>query len=118
MIIIQYNNTQYSAMKSVGFIYTIKCRDISIQKYFICSNKTNKINKTDEETQHKYNCDNGHLFICNDNSYNSYNNHNNNMYKFIRENGGWDNWKFTIIEEFYCGEEMKRKEHYHFNKDL
>lgn len=102
-------------MKSVGFIYTIECKDISIQKGFICSIKINKPEQ--EEAWHKHNCDNGHRFICCKNDYyNWYNNHDTVMYKFIRENGGWDNWKMTIIEEFYCGEEMKIREHYYFNK--
>ena len=103
-------------MKSVGIIYTITCKDISIHESFICSTK---YTERYEAYRHKYNCDNGHLFKCNyytHTSYNWYNNHNTVMYKFIRENGGWDNWKFTIIEKFYCSEEMKRREHYNFNK--
>ena len=105
-------------MNPVGIIYTITCKDISIQEYFMCSTKyTEKY----EEKRHKHNCDNGHLFLCKNythTSYNCYNNLDNSLYKYIRDNGGWENWKFTVIEKFYCDEEMKKREHYHFNKNL
>lgn len=102
-------------MKQVGIIYSIVCKDNSIHNSFLCSRREKT--PEGEEARHKYNCDNGHLFNC-DKTYNWYSNHNNVMYKFIRRNGGWKNWKFTIIEEFYCDEEMRKKEHFYFNKNM
>lgn len=103
-------------MKPVGIIYKIQCKDNDT--LFIGSTKNTE---RYEAYRHKHHCDNGHLFLCKyytHTSYNWYNNLDNRMYKYIRANGGWDNWQFIVIEEFYCGEEMKKRQHYHFNKDL
>jgi hypothetical protein len=49
------------------------------------------------------------------NSYNNINNkeYNKYAYKFIRDNGGWDNWNMVQIEEFSCKNkrEAEAKEH-------
>ena len=48
-------------------------------------------NETSRRNSHKKECDNE-----TGKSYNYY------MYKYIRENGGWDNWNFEVIEKYPC----------------
>jgi hypothetical protein len=42
-----------------------------------------------------------HKECCNNEKSKSYNY---NVYKFIRENGGWDNWTMVEIEEYPCAD--------------
>lgn len=44
--------------------------------------------------------------------------HNFKVYKFIRENGGWDNWNIKIIEEFMCNNKREQflREKYWMNE--
>jgi hypothetical protein len=39
------------------------------------------------------------------------------MYNFIRNNGGWNNWSYRIIEELDCvsKQEAEKKEEYWIN---
>jgi hypothetical protein len=69
-------------------IYKICCRDTTIKDIYVGST----CNFTRRKARHKCNC-NGQ-----DNS---------KVYKFIRENGGWDNWDMIMIEEYKC--ENKRQ---------
>ena len=48
-------------------------------------------NEKSRQNSHKKDCNNE-----NGKAYNYY------MYKFIRENGGWDNWMFEVIEKYPC----------------
>ena len=56
-----------------------------------------------------------HRRVC---IYNIHKSHNQKPYRFIRENGGWDNWTFEILEEFSCNSkiEARNTEKVWFNK--
>lgn len=78
-------------------IYKICCKDPSIT-YEYYGHTTNK---TKRKQHHKYR--------YNDNKYN-----NMLLYKTIRENDGWENWDFLVIEEYPCENvnEAKLRERY------
>jgi len=71
-------------------IYKICCDDCD--DFYIGSTRNFRVRKN----QHKSDCNNP-----NNPSYNQKN------YKFIRANGGWQNWRVVVIEE--CGEDIKTK---------
>ena len=50
-------------------------------------------------THHEYERERKHKSDCNNENGEHYNTP---VYKHIRENGGWDNWKFEVIEEYPC----------------
>jgi len=64
----------------------------------------------DRKDQHKYRCE------CDDIAYS-----NMKVYKFIRENGGWNEWVFEMIEQYECENrrELEQREQYYMdiNKD-
>ena len=64
-------------------IYKIFCNDKSITDFYI--GKTN--NLATRKRQHKASCNREKAH-----GYNSC------VYKFIRDNGGWDNWSFETID--------------------
>ncbi len=66
------------------YIYKIYCNDDNVTDTYIGSTK----NIATRKYQHKCKCNNP-----NDRHYNL------KVYKMIRENGGWDNFTFVIIEE-------------------
>jgi hypothetical protein len=66
-------------------IYQITCKNPEIKDVYIGSSK----NYISRQYRHKYNC-------CNIKSPH----YNFKLYKFIRDNGGWDNWKMEILENF------------------
>ena len=68
-------------------IYKLCCKDPTIIDIYI--GHTTNFNQ--RKHNHKTNC-------CNNNS----KNHNLYVYKFIRENGGWENWSMIQIEEHNC----------------
>jgi hypothetical protein len=68
-------------------IYKLCCKDTSIIDIYI--GHTTNFNQ--RKHNHKTSC-------CNENT----KNHNLHVYKFIRNNGGWDNWTMIQIEEFNC----------------
>jgi hypothetical protein len=72
---------------SKTIIYQICCLDTSITDIYI-GQTTSFINR---KYNHKTHCNNqnGPLY-------------NKRLYKFIRENGGWVNWKMVQIEEYHC----------------
>jgi hypothetical protein len=47
----------------------------------------------------------------------NYKGYNYKVYKFIRDNGGWDNWIFKVIERFPCKNkiELVIRERYHYD---
>ena len=74
-------------------IYKIICKDETIIDCYV-GHTTNFIKRT---SQHKQNVKNNHPY---------------KVYKFIRSNGGWDNFKMEIVEHFPCetkGEAMVRE---------
>ena len=73
-------------------IYKIVCKDVNIKKSY-GGHTTNIIKR---RQQHKNR--------CNNENYSSYNFY---VYKFIRENGGWDNWEVVWNYDFPC--ETKRE---------
>jgi hypothetical protein len=64
-------------------IYKIYCIDPTISDIFVGS--TTSLNKV--ILSHKYKCRDGHP---------------GKLYSFIRQNGGWDNWTYEIIEFYPC----------------
>jgi hypothetical protein len=80
-------------------IYKLCCKDVSINDIYV-GHTTNFIQR---KHNHKINC-------CNKKS----NNHNLYVYKFIRENGGWDNWEMIQLEEYNCANrrESEMRERY------
>jgi len=63
-------------------------------------------NFTRRKSKHKYNCNN-------ENS----ENYNVSVYKYIRNNGGWDEWVMIPIEQYPCNnkDELKIRERYHID---
>lgn len=79
-------------MSETYTIYKIICKDLSIEDCYVGSTK-NLRNRTSE---HKSNC------------YNSNSDrHNYKVYKFIRDNGGWENFSVIKIKEMDCSKEEK-----------
>ena len=68
-------------------MYKLCCLDQSINDIYI--GQTTDFTK--RKHKHKYCC-------CNENS----KKYNSNVYQFIREHGGWDNWQMIQIEEYPC----------------
>lgn len=68
-------------------IYEIVCKDENIKDCYIGSTK----NFDKRKFKHNYNCK-----TINDKNYNL------QVYKFIRNNGGWKNWDMKVIEEIEC----------------
>lgn len=68
-------------------IYKICCRDPSVT-YEYYGHTTNKTNRKI-----------GHKFSCNNETNKNYNL---KVYQTIRENGGWNNWQFIVVEEYPC----------------
>jgi hypothetical protein len=86
---------------SKGLIYKIVCLDPDITDCYVGSSTNFKQRKS----QHKNTC----------NSPNQ-RNYNCNVYKFIREHGGWENWQMLQIEEYPCNSshELALRERFHF----
>jgi hypothetical protein len=72
---------------SKTIIYKLCCKDTSIIEIYI--GHTTNFNQ--RKHNHKNNC-------CNE----SAKNYNLNVYKYIRNNGDWDNWSMIQIEELNC----------------
>ena len=74
-------------------IYKLCCNDLNIKELYIGST----CNFTRRKNQHKNYC----------NSEKS-KNYNCKVYKFIRDNGGWNNWTMILVEEFSCENKMQK----------
>jgi len=79
---------------SNSVIYKLYCKDPAITDLYIGS--------TTNFRRRKY----GHKTCCNNEKLKTYNL---NVYKFIRENGNWDNWDMIQIES--CNVDNKRELH-------
>ena len=90
---IDYSNT---------IIYKIICKDSSLKEVYV-GHTTNFVQR---KHNHKQNC-------INEKS----SNYGYKLYKIIRENGGWNNWKMEIINFVNCKDqyEAKKKEQEYFN---
>ena len=80
---------------SKSSIYKIACKDPAIEDTYIGST----CNLIKRRNQHKN--------VCN-NSTNK--DHNMYVYRFIRNNGGWQNWGLYVIEEFNCNTKMQKSQ--------
>jgi len=72
---------------SKGFIYKLCCNDTSIKEQYIGSS-TSFVHR---KRKHKQSCTNP-----NQKEYNQ------KKYQFIREHGGWHNWKMIWVEDWPC----------------
>mgnify|MGYP003652635705 CR=1 FL=1 len=85
---------------SKSIIYKLCCKDISITDIYVGST----CNFTRRKSEHKKCC----------HKPTNYSNFYLKVYKFIRENGGWDNWDMIMLEQFSCEnkrqKEMKERE--------
>jgi hypothetical protein len=85
-------------------VYKICCNDINITDCYVGST-TNLI----ERRRH-------HKCACNNENNKHYNY---NVYKFIRDNGGWGNWTVVLVESYpecKSKEELLKFERYHMEK--
>jgi len=84
---------------SKSLIYKLCCKDVNINEIYVGST-TNLIKR---KYKHKYDCNN-----INSKSYNHY------VYRFVRENGGFQNWSMIIIENYPCENkrELEKRERY------
>jgi hypothetical protein len=85
-------------------VYKICCNDINITDCYVGST-TNLI----ERRRH-------HKSACNNKKGKDYNY---NVYKFIRDNGGWGNWTVVLVESYSeckSREELLRFERYHMEQ--
>ena len=85
-------------------VYKICCNDINIKHCYVGS--STNFNK--RRNQHKNDSNNENI-----KSYNL------NVYKFIRDNGGWDNWGVVLVELYpdcKSREELVKFERYHMEQ--
>ena len=84
-----------------GSIYKIVCRDNNITDYYVGSTT----NLTSRKSSH-------HLRCINENDPK----HHYQVYKFIRDTGGWDNWNFVLTEHFSCkdNDELRAREQHFY----
>ena len=68
-----------------GIIYKLCCNDPEITDMYVGSTCNFKVRK------------HGHKKKCNSENQKGYNSH---VYKFIRDNGGWDNWSMVLIKKY------------------
>ena len=82
---------------SKSCIYKICCKDTNITDCYIGSTT----NFTKRKNGHKSSCINENNKL-----------YNLNVYKFIRDNGGWDNWDMVLVEKVNVndGNELKKEE--------
>jgi hypothetical protein len=80
---VNYNNS---------IIYKLCCKDINVKDIYVGSTT----NFTKRKQKHKSDCNN-------ENS----KNYNFNVYKFIRNNGGWDNWDMVVVERYECNDKLE-----------
>ena len=77
-----------------ALIYKIVCKDLDMKECYVGST-------TDFRKRKSH-----HKSACNKENY--------NLYKFIRGNGGWDNWDMVLIEKYPCDDrlELLKRERY------
>jgi len=76
---------------SKTIIYKLACRDMSVKEIYI----DHTTDLTKRKCRHKATCNNS-----NDSKYNLY------VYRFIRDNGGWNNWEMVILEIAPCNDSL------------
>ena len=97
ILYLQHSIVYYKKMNCV--IYKISCKDVNIEDCYIGS--------TCDVRQRML----GHKSDCNNQNNKRYNFM---VYKFIRANGGWNNWVMVQIEPFSCNskKELETRERY------
>tara|TARA_R110001606_G_scaffold65658_1_gene151676 strand:+ start:241 stop:870 length:630 start_codon:yes stop_codon:yes gene_type:complete len=75
---------------SKGFIYKLCCLDVSVKEIYIGSSTNFKQRKI----KHKSDCNK-------EKTCNRY------VYKFIRDNGGWDNWTMIELHKYPCNDKRE-----------
>lgn len=75
-----------------SFIYKLCCKNTTIEDIYIGSTTNFK----ERKRAHKTNCNNE-----NNRNYNI------NVYKFIRNHGGFNNWDMILIEKVKCNDKME-----------
>ena len=78
-----------------ALIYKICCNDPNITDIYIGS------------TTNFYQRTRAHKTSCNNPNGKSYNLH---VYKFIRDNGGWKNWRMDLIEFYECNNKLSEND--------
>ena len=80
--------------------YKIVCKDLNIKDCYV----GHTTDLTKRKNKHKYTC----LNECSKN-------YNINLYQFIRENGGWENWEIILLKNESCenGMEARSRERYY-----
>jgi len=78
-----------------GLIYKLCCKDINIKDEYVGSS----VDFTERKRCHKNQCNNP-----NGKEYNFY------VYKFIRDNGGFENWQMVLVEKFPCESKLQLKQ--------
>lgn len=83
-----------------SYIYKLCCNDPTITDIYIGSTTNMRLRK------------HGHKTNCTTPGSKMYKL---NLYKFIRDNGGWENWCMVMIEQYACNtkHELLRRERYH-----
>jgi hypothetical protein len=86
-----------------GTIYKLVCNDLNAAECYVGSTDSVRNRKSD----HKHNCNNvnGKLY-------------NLRVYDYIRENGGWENWKLIELERYQYERkpELHARERYHMEQ--
>ena len=77
---------------SKAFIYKLCCLDVSVKEIYIGSSTNFKQRKI----KHKSDCNKEKSKICN-----------RYVYKFIRDNGGWDNWTMIELYKYPCNDKRE-----------
>jgi hypothetical protein len=93
-----YNKKDYSNT----VIYKITCNNENIKDVYVGTTTNFKKRKS----SHKSNCNNEKRA-----------GYNYNIYKFIRKNGGWDNFSMILVENFPCNNSLEshERERYHYD---
>ena len=84
--------TEFNSKYANGQIYWIHCRDAKINQFYVGST----CNFYDRRSTHIDNC-----YNPKSKAYNS------PVYKYIRDNGGWNNFKMDTIEPFPCDNKLE-----------
>ena len=86
-----------------GTLYKISCKDPEIKVCYVGST----VDHNSRKSQHKSNCNNK-----NNKTYNL------PVYRFIRNNGGWENWEMVLLEDYPCRnkKQLNIRERYWFEK--
>jgi hypothetical protein len=84
---------------SKGFIYRLVCKDLSVKELYVGSST----NFRQRKSSHKSRC-----------TKEGNRKYHYNVYQYIRDNGGWDNWDMIEIEKYPCNDEheLAKRERY------